>query len=162
MKYLVLLLSLLSPLVGAEKDVIYPTYPVTAWRVIDGDTIETTLNLGFRLTKVVYARPQGIDTPELSGDSAEAGRAVSMVVGNWLADNKPVSLKYIKQGKFGGRVICDIQGSSGETLSHFLLRHSLAKPYDGGTKDVWTKGELTTAEVKSLVVTVNRNKKDLR
>lgn len=48
------------------------TYPISAIRVIDGDTIEADVDLGFRIKQRQVIRLAGIDAPELrSKDAAE-------------------------------------------------------------------------------------------
>lgn len=52
------------------------TYPITNIRVIDGDTIEADVDLGFRIRQRQIIRLAGIDAPELRAkDAAERDRA---------------------------------------------------------------------------------------
>ena len=52
------------------------TYPISNIRVIDGDTIEADVDLGFRIRQRQVIRLAGIDAPELrSKDSDEKVRA---------------------------------------------------------------------------------------
>ena len=52
------------------------TYPISNIRVIDGDTIEADVDLGFRIRQRQVIRLAGIDAPELrSKDQAERDRA---------------------------------------------------------------------------------------
>jgi micrococcal nuclease len=47
------------------------TYPISAIRVIDGDTIEADVDLGFRIRQRQIIRLAGIDAPELRSKDAE-------------------------------------------------------------------------------------------
>lgn len=52
------------------------TYPISNIRVIDGDTIEADVDLGFRIRQRQIIRLAGIDAPELrSKDAAEREKA---------------------------------------------------------------------------------------
>ena len=54
------------------------TYPISSIRVIDGDTIEADVDLGFRIRQRQIIRLAGIDAPELrSKDPEERQRARS-------------------------------------------------------------------------------------
>ena len=52
-------------------------YKATIIRVIDGDTIEATVDLGFKVQITQKFRLLGIDTPELRGESKNEGRAAA-------------------------------------------------------------------------------------
>lgn len=56
--------------------------PATSWaraakvlRVIDGDTVDVAIDLGFHITKTERLRLLGIDAPEMKGATREAGLA---------------------------------------------------------------------------------------
>ncbi len=50
------------------------TYPISAIRIIDGDTIEADVDLGFRIRQRQIIRLAGIDAPELRSKDAEERR----------------------------------------------------------------------------------------
>ena len=54
-------------------------------RVIDGDTIDVTLDLGFSLTKKERVRIAGVDTPEKRTRNLEE-KALGIDATNWLKD----------------------------------------------------------------------------
>lgn len=65
-------------------------------RVVDGDTYDITVDLGFKIYHKVRLRLKGVDTPEVYGASASAeGRAASEYVKNIL-ENKTVFIKTYK------------------------------------------------------------------
>ena len=58
------------------------TYPISAIRVIDGDTIEADVDLGFRIRQRQVIRLAGIDAPELrSKDAVEREKAKAAKAG---------------------------------------------------------------------------------
>lgn len=120
-------------------------YTVTNYRVIDGDTIETELDLGFEIRIVRSIRPFGIDTPERS---TRAGKLVSLVVQSWCQKQETLTATFLEGGKFHGRYIGELHGDT-ERLSAFLVRAGLALAYDGGRKTEWTTERLRAVEEKA-------------
>lgn len=58
-------------------------YDATLTRVIDGDTIEVVVDLGFHVAVRQTVRLAGVNAPERNTD---AGRAATKFVGDWFAD----------------------------------------------------------------------------
>nr|QBK84761.1 MAG: thermonuclease/nuclease [Pithovirus LCDPAC01] len=125
--------------------------------VYDGDTCTVIFAYGTEFLKFKI-RVLGVDTPEIkvrgvdkNNEKAvnlaklekEAGIIVRDDVRN-LIQNSIVSIKMSKWDKFGGRVNGEIFLQQGGTLTDFLLEHNLAKLYDGGKKEAWSKKELQT------------------
>ena len=115
-------------------------YRSTVDRVVDGDTIDVILDLGFDISLKERVRLVGINTPESRTRDLEEkarGLAAKDFVCQWLleeAGNNPIieTLKD-KTGKFGrilGRVIND----EGECLNDILVAEGHATPYDGGKR----------------------------
>ena len=48
------------------------SYKATVLRVVDGDTVDAEIDLGFRMKTTQRLRLKGIDTPELRGGTDEA------------------------------------------------------------------------------------------
>lgn len=86
-------------------------YNASLVRVIDGDTYEFRVDLGFGASFVEKFRLYGADTPEVYGKYAsEEGRTVSAVVKRIFAFNDPVlTIKTFKdkKGKYG-RYLVDV------------------------------------------------------
>lgn len=129
-----------------ERRLASPTpkhiYPVKEFTVRDGDTIKTVLDLGFYAQTTGSCRVAGVDTPELK---TEAGRLVKGAVESWFAEMAMRDLRCVSLGrdKFGGRFVGTfVEVGQAQTLSHWLLSHGLARPYDGGRKQPWTDSEL--------------------
>jgi micrococcal nuclease len=70
------------------------TYHCQVDRIIDGDTVDATIDLGFHLTARIRIRLAGLDCPELrSGTDREAGAAARDFTATWVAgrDAKPAT-----------------------------------------------------------------------
>ncbi len=59
-------------------------YRATVQRVVDGDTIDLTVDAGFRITFTDRFRLYGIDTPELRTPTYEAGHAARIWLENLI------------------------------------------------------------------------------
>jgi micrococcal nuclease len=58
-------------------------------RVVDGDTIDVVTDLGFGLDGLAMRlRLLGVDAPEVTGPTADAGNAATAFTRSWLYQNK--------------------------------------------------------------------------
>ena len=79
-------------------------------RVIDGDTIDFDLDLGFYMTKTVRIRLRDFDAPELRGNERLEGIKVRNVVVDVLSEAKEITVITYKDRSFDrwmGDVFCD-------------------------------------------------------
>ncbi len=60
-------------------------YKATVMRVVDGDTVDLNVDLGFRVTVTDRFRLYGIDAPELKYPTYDAGKAAAL----WLTELLP-------------------------------------------------------------------------
>lgn len=88
------------------KEFIYKHAVVS--RVVDGDTYDIIVDLGFNIAHKIRVRLLGVDTPEVYGikhDDPEykRGVAASDFVKQRLRDGTPVTLRTVKdkKGKYG-------------------------------------------------------------
>jgi endonuclease YncB( thermonuclease family) len=113
-------------------------YRATLQRVIDGDTIDVTIDLGFYLTSQMKVRLRGVNTPEIRGPERPEGLKAKAFVEEKLPPGKQIVLNTYKVGKYG-RYIADVffhESSddwreildSGITLNQLLLEQGLAEP----------------------------------
>ncbi len=65
-------------------------YRATVLRVVDGDTVDLTVDLGFRLTMADRFRLFGIDTPELRTPTYDAGHAACLWLENLITEEELV------------------------------------------------------------------------
>ena len=104
-------------------------------RVVDGDTIDIIIDLGFSLTKKERVRLAGIDDPESRTTDLEEkkmGLESKEFLTRRLNDCVNLKVKTEKDGKYGrmlGWIYC------GETnINEEMIYRGYAWKYDGGTK----------------------------
>lgn len=99
--------------------------------VIDGDTLDLDLDLGFSLVLRQRVRLYGIDAPEVrTRDAAEKERGLraKAFVQAWFGEPGDVLVRTSKEEKFG-RMLADCFRPGSPSLVEELLSRGLAKPY---------------------------------
>jgi|TARA_R110000751_G_scaffold94805_1_gene185094 micrococcal nuclease len=107
-------------------------------RVVDGDTMDVTIDLGFSIQYKTRVRLVGINTPEKrTRDLEEKARGIkaSAYAVQWWASQEKITIVTAldKKGKFG-RVLGRLIGDDGECLNDVLVRDGHAVVYDGGKR----------------------------
>ena len=107
-------------------------------KVVDGDTVDLVLDLGFSLSKKERCRVAGIDTPESrTRDKKEKvyGLEAKAYLQGVLSSAENLTVRTEKDGKYGrmlGHLYCDnIEGS----INELMITSGHAWGYDGGKKD---------------------------
>ena len=111
-------------------------YSATLVKIVDGDTVDVLIDLGFNITKKERVRLLGIDTPEsATKDLAEKklGIEAKEYITQWFMKNTPFRLQTTKDDKYG-RILGVFTGLDGKTLNTRLVDEGYAWAYDGGTK----------------------------
>ena len=108
-------------------------YEAQLIRVIDGDTVDCILDLGFDIKYKCRIRLKGIDTPEIrTRDLGEKKRgfAAKERVQELLNDNNTfvVKTELDKKGKYG-RILGTIILNNDETINQILLTEGHAEVY---------------------------------
>jgi len=95
--------------------------------VIDGDTYDMQVDLGFGTLKNIRVRLRGVDTAETYGvkketDEYQRGSEQSDFVEQWFDDADQLVVKTFKdeKGKYG-RYLADVVNESGEHLSDAIV-----------------------------------------
>ena len=107
-------------------------------RVVDGDTVDAIIDLGFDVSYKSRVRLYGIDTPESRTRDLDE-KARGKLAGKFLsdailhADNLIIQTKLDKKGKFG-RVLGVIVADDVD-LNQALINNHLAVAYTGQSKD---------------------------
>lgn len=112
-------------------------YAAKVTRVVDGDTLDLDIDLGFSVTFNIRVRLLGVDTPETFGvkrDSEEyaAGVEARKFVEDFVAMNGGrVTVQTVKdkKGKFGRYLATIHAGDVAASLNDLLLEKGLAKRY---------------------------------
>ena len=103
-------------------------YQAKVINVVDGDTIDVEVDLGFKIHTKQRLRLAHIDTPERS----EANYTTAKQFVKNAVLNKEVRIRTSKQSKWG-YYLAEIYINN-ESLADMLLSQSLAKTYEGGAK----------------------------
>ena len=113
-------------------------------KVLDGDTIDVTIDLGFDLYKKERVRVAGVDTPEKRTRDLEE-KALGIDATNWLKEkleetingDGELSVRTELVGGVGkyGRLLGWLYIDDSEiSLNEQMITEGYAWPYDGGTK----------------------------
>ena len=113
-------------------------------RVLDGDTIDVTIDLGFDLYKKERVRVAGVDTPEKRTRDLEE-KALGYDATNWLKeklegavagdDDLVIRTELVGGvGKYGRLLGWLYIGDGDVSLNEAMIEEGFAWAYDGGTK----------------------------
>ena len=106
-------------------------------KVVDGDTVDVLIDLGFKTFLKKRIRIYGINTPETrtrDKKEKELGLRAKERVKEILTNNKKLVIKSHGQGKFG-RVLGEIYFSEKKVdLGQLLVSEGHAKEYYGGKR----------------------------
>ena len=115
-------------------------------RVVDGDTIDVTIDLGFELYKKERVRVAGVDTPEKRTRNLEE-KALGLDATGWLKAKLEETIKGDEEliirtelkggvGKYGRLLGWLYVGDSDISLNEQMITEGYAHAYDGGTKNM--------------------------
>ncbi len=121
------------------------TYSVKVTRVVDGDTVDVDIDLGFGMSyRKQRVRMMGIDTPESRTRNLEEkfyGKASKAHLVEKLKDQK-VKLVSHDKGKFG-RILGELFiGNNPVSVNQQMIDEFHAVPYFGQSKDDTEQGHL--------------------
>ena len=113
-------------------------------KVLDGDTIDVIIDLGFDLAKTERVRIAGVDTPEKRTRNLEE-KALGIDATEWLKDKLEGAIDgdddlIIRTelvggvGKYGRLLGWLYIGDATVSLNEQMIDEGYAWPYDGGTK----------------------------
>jgi len=115
-------------------------------KVLDGDTIDVIIDLGFDLAKTERVRIAGVDTPEKRTRDLEE-KALGLDATNWLKGKLEETIKGDEEltvrtelkggvGKYGRLLGWLYVGDSDLSLNEQMITEGYAHAYDGGTKNM--------------------------
>ena len=113
-------------------------------RVVDGDTIDVTIDLGFDLMKKERVRIAGVDTPEKRTRDKEE-KVLGIDATNWMKEKLEGAIKGDEEltirtelkggmGKYGRLLGWLYIGEDALSLNEVMINEGYAWEYDGGTK----------------------------
>ena len=115
-------------------------------RVVDGGTIDVTIDLGFDLYKKERVRVAGVDTPEKRTKNLDE-KALGLDATGWLKAKLEETIKGDEEllirtelkggvGKYGRLLGWLYVGESDVSLNEQMITEGYAHAYDGGTKNM--------------------------
>ncbi len=135
----------MAAMIPPSRKSCYNFRVVSIDKVLDGDTIDVTIDLGFDLYKKERVRIAGVDTPEKRTRDLEE-KALGIDATNWmkgtLTDTVENSVNELTirtelkggVGKYGRLLGWLYVGDSDLSLNEQMIEEGYAWEYDGGTK----------------------------
>ena len=134
----------MAPMTPPSRKSCYNFRVIEINRVVDGDTIDVTIDLGFDLYKKERVRVAGVDTPEKRTRDLEE-KALGIDATNWLKeklegavagdDDLIIRTELVGGvGKYGRLLGWLYVGTDELSLNEMMITEGYAWPYDGGTK----------------------------
>ena len=134
----------MGAMVPPSRKSCYNFRVVSIDRVVDGDTIDVSIDLGFDLIKKERVRIAGIDTPEKRTRDLEE-KALGLDATYWMQKNLQDTLDGDEEltirtelkggmGKYGRLLGWLYVGESEVSLNEQMITEGYAWEYDGGTK----------------------------
>ena len=114
------------------KDIDLYRYKAEVTRIIDGDTVELRVFLGFNIYKLQTIRLFGVNCPEsrtTNPDEKKLGIAAKEFTEKTIPPGTIVHVRTIKYDKYGGRCNGIIYMDDDKTLNQELLDNGHAKEY---------------------------------
>jgi len=135
---------MMAAMVPPSRKSCYNFRVVSIDRVVDGDTIDVSIDLGFDLIKKERVRIAGIDTPEKRTRDLEE-KALGIDATNWMKKNLEDTIAGDDEltirtelvggmGKYGRLLGWLYVGESDISLNEIMIQEGYAWAYDGGTK----------------------------
>jgi micrococcal nuclease len=117
---------------------MYQYFVKNVLKVVDGDTIDVEIDLGFDLTKKERVRLGGIDTPESRTRDLEEkklGLQAKDYLKSLIMNADKLIVRTEKDGKFGRMIgYLYMNPEATVSLNQMLIDEGFAWMYDGGTK----------------------------
>ena len=101
------------------------TYKAKILHIVDGDTVDAEVSLGFYMWARIRFRIARINTPEVRGDERPEGLEAEARVRELMPEGTEVTIATRKAGKFG-RWIGEVTLDDGRNLSDVLVEEGHA------------------------------------
>ena len=136
----------MGAMVPPSRKSCYNFRVVSIDKVLDGDTIDVTIDLGFDLYKKERVRIAGVDTPEKRTRNKEE-KLLGIDATGWLKAKLEETIKGDEEliirtelkggvGKYGRLLGWLYVGDSDISLNEQMITEGYAHSYDGGTKNM--------------------------
>ena len=107
-------------------------------KVVDGDTVDVVIDLGFNLSKKERVRLAGIDSPESRTRDTEEkifGLEAKAYLKTRLEGSKKLIVKTEKDGKYGRMLGWFYNSEVENSINNEMIEKGYAWEYDGGKKE---------------------------
>lgn len=106
-------------------------------KVIDGDTVDVMIDLGFEAHLKTRVRLFGLDTPEMhvAEQKARGQKAAEFV--KKAIEGKPIRIQMLNKDKYGRYLAKIYYGEKQEEINKQLIERGFAQEYFGGSKTKW-------------------------
>lgn len=111
-----------------SQDIFMHEYPALVTNVVDGDTIDVVIDLGFKIQTKQRLRLARVDTPERNQPSFDEAKQFT----ESMIKNKTVIIRAEKVSKYG-YYLADVS-INGKDVANELIAAKMGRPYDGGKK----------------------------
>lgn len=130
---------------NSELEIPWHFHKAYLLRVVDGDTIDFTIDVGFRHTTDQRFRLLGLNAPEARGATRDWGLLASDWVSQWIAQYERVEVESHRADSFG-RWLGRIYSPTGRSMNDDMIKQGYAVAWDGrGRNPVpWSDGTWTT------------------
>ncbi len=130
-------IALVFPAPSAAGDSLDGPLTAEVVRVLDGDTLDVRIKVWLGQTIETRVRINGIDTPKMRSKCSRE-KEMAVAAKSRLADliGDTVTLRHIKNGKYAGRVVADLD-LNGESISSILIKEGHARAYGGKARKSW-------------------------
>lgn len=124
-------------------------------KVIDGDTVDVCIDLGFNIFHIERIRLNRVDTPETftkNKEDRKYGMQAKAYVSAWMKKQSQIKVRTLKDDKYG-RILAEFIGDDSICLNDLLINEGYAWLYDGGAKNTdlsILKTKRTSNETKKL------------
>jgi micrococcal nuclease len=110
-------------------------YKAIITNIVDGDTVDMQVDLGFKMTTVQRFRLGGINTPETRGPERELGKIAKAYMETLIPVGSEVFILTAKADSFGRYLVSIWKArNSLESVSQILVSKGYAVEWDGKGK----------------------------
>ena len=130
---LIIILVVIFACPAAKSETLPGPIPADVVRIVDGDTVRVRAHVWLDQSIEISVRIADIDAPEIGHPKCRQERMVADQAKAELTNligSQSVALHNVRLGKYAGRVIADIETSSGLDVGQALMALDLASPYE--------------------------------
>ena len=104
-------------------------YKATVLKVVDGDTFDLLIDLGYHVFIEKRIRLDGVDTPEVRGEEKTEGLISKAAVEELIGGKQVKVISVRERDKYGRNIARILFGENDVDLTDHLLENNLGEPY---------------------------------